>query len=62
MVRRHVHGDWGDVCGDDRQQNDLAMAEGGLVLSSYTTLRGGTIWVVTEADRSATTILLPDEY
>jgi hypothetical protein len=62
VLRRHVRGDWGDVCGHDRQQNDQALAEGGRVLSSYTTLRGDTIWVLTEADRSATTILLPEEY
>jgi len=58
---RHVRGDWGDVDAEDRAANDRALREGTRVLSSY---RAGGVkfWVITEADRSATTVLLPSEY
>lgn len=62
FLRRHVTGDWGDVCPEDRQANELALRSGERLLSSYRTVQGVKTWVITEADRSATTLLLPDEY
>ena len=61
LLRRHRAGDWGAVCDDDARRNDRAAASGARVLSAYDT-RGGRLWVLTEADRSATTVLLPSEY
>jgi hypothetical protein len=62
FLDRHVLGDWGIVGQEDWQLNDQALKDGERVLSAYQTLRGKKIWVITEADRSATTLLLPDEY
>jgi hypothetical protein len=68
FIERHRRGDWGDVCADDARLNDEAIAHEGdadlqsRVLSSYRTSGGETLWVITEADRSSTAILLPDEY
>jgi hypothetical protein len=62
FVDRHAHGDWGDVPEADKHENDFSLTYGFRILSSYTTSAGERIWVLTEADRSATTILLPDEY
>ena len=59
---RHLAGDWGDVCPQDRAENDLSLRDGFRLLSVYRTETGLTFWVITEADRSATTVLLPDEY
>lgn len=61
-LNRHEHGDWGDVCEEDRQTNDLAMKQGYRIVSSYTANDGTKFWVITEADRSTTTVLLPNEY
>lgn len=61
-VRRHARGDWGDIKREDQASNDRAVKEGDRLLSSYTTKAGTVFWVITEADRSATTLLLPDEY
>lgn len=58
---RHVSGDWGDVDEEDRAANDRAVKEGGRVLSSYED-DGQRYWILTEADRSMTTILLPEDY
>ena len=60
-IARHATGDWGDLCAFDRRQNEIALREGYRVLSSYAVGRE-CVWVITEADRSATTILLPEEY
>ena len=60
-LARHAKGDWGDLCAFDRRQNERALREGLRVFSSYETL-AGRVWIITEADRSATTILLPEEY
>ena len=60
-LARHATGDWGDLCAFDRRQNEIALRVGLRVLSSYET-PAGRVWVVTEADRSITTILLPEEY
>jgi hypothetical protein len=62
FLRRHAGGDWGDVDGHDWKQNQIALREGGRLMSAYQTRNGETVWVITEADRSATTILLPSEY
>ena len=61
-LHRHVHGDWGDVCPADGAANDWDLAHGGRLISVYTTRLGVKIWVITEWDRSATTLLLPAEY
>ena len=62
FLARHRAGDWGDVDAADAAENDLSVAEGFRILSAYKTCKGVKLWVITEADRSATTILLPDEY
>lgn len=62
FLLRHVSGDWGDVDEEDKRSNEQAVAEGRRILSGYRTGQGERIWVITEADRSATTILLPEEY
>lgn len=62
MLRRHLSGDWGDVPPEDAELNDLSVKEGSRILSSYQTTDGETVWVITEADRNATTFLLPSEY
>jgi len=62
FLLRHQSGDWGTVCGDDARANTIAVATGARLLSSYELTGLGRIWVITEADRSATTILLPSEY
>ena len=58
----HSQGDWGDVCEEDKALNDQALVEGTRLLSAYHAEDGTKFWVITEADRSATTVLLPDEY
>jgi hypothetical protein len=60
-LARHATGDWGDLCTFDRRQNEIALREGYRVLSSYE-VPAGKVWIITEADRSITTILLPEEY
>jgi hypothetical protein len=60
-LARHATGDWGDLCAFDRRQNEIALREGLRVLSSYD-VPAGRLWIITEADRSITTILLPEEY
>ena len=60
---RHVRGDWGELTEEDREENQLSLERGFRLLSSCRTNAGDTkLWVITEADRSATTILLPEEY
>jgi hypothetical protein len=59
---RHMNGDWGEVCPEDWAENDLSVREGFRVLSAYTLKTGVKIWVITEADRSVTTVLLPEDY
>lgn len=60
LLYRHLHGDWGDVTEQDALQNELALTLGMRVWSSYRIRTGQTIWIITAADRSATTILLAD--
>ena len=62
FLTRHASGDWGDVDSHDSRANDRAVLGRMRILSAYTTGKGEKIWVITEADRSATTLLLPDEY
>lgn len=59
---RHAGGDWGDVCDEDKAVNDEALATGDRILSAYHDRNDTKFWIITEWDRSATTILLPDEY
>ena len=58
----HVRGEWGEICPEDKMLNDQALIDGSRLLSAYTTLKGTKLWVITEADRSSTCILLPSEY
>jgi hypothetical protein len=62
FLKRHVTGDWGEVDEHDRQENEFSVAHGFRLLSAYTVTNGTKLWIITEADRSATTILLPSEY
>jgi hypothetical protein len=62
FLNRHVTGDFGTVCEKDRQANEDAIADGGRVFSVYLLKDQTKIWIITEADRSSTCILLPDEY
>ena len=61
-LARHATGDWGELSGFDRRQNERALREGARVLSSYPVGEERRIWIITESDRSITTILLPEEY
>lgn len=58
----HIHGNWGEVCKEDKKLNDWAVENGERVLSAYRTKGNVRIWIITEADRSSTCILLPEEY
>jgi hypothetical protein len=62
FISRHVRNDWGDVDREDWKANDQALKDGLRLLSAYTTLKGEKLWVITEADRSSTCLLLPSEY
>jgi hypothetical protein len=61
-LSRHARGDWGIVDDADKRANERALADGTRLLSAYRLRDGTKIWIITEADRSATTILLPSEY
>ena len=61
-IDRHASGDWGNVCAEDAAANDRAVTQGARVLSAYTLPGDTKIWIITEADRSVTTVLLPEEY
>lgn len=62
FLSRHVSGDWGDLPKEDRDENRLSLEKDFRLLSSYRTTAGDKLWVITEADRSITTLLLPEEY
>lgn len=62
LLKRHVIGDWGDLDEHDRLENDRSVVHGYRLLSAYILSTGVKIWVITEADRSVTTLLLPSEY
>ena len=59
---RHMSGDWGELSDEDVKENEFSVREGLRLLSAYQTGKGQKIWIITEADRSVTTILLPSEY
>lgn len=63
-LNRHINGDWGNMCDEDKATNEEALVDGLRLMSVYKRMDhpDDTIWIITEADRSATTILLPDEY
>ena len=61
-LQRHSLRDWGEVGSLDWEANEEAMREGARLLSSYTGSSGCRFWVITEADRSTTTVLLPEDY
>jgi hypothetical protein len=67
FLKKHFHGDWGEVGKEDAAANDQALIDGSRLLSAYKTLLGEKLWIITEATdddghRAATTILLPEEY
>lgn len=62
FLRRHVNHDWGDLDEEDKRENDYSAAHGFRILSAYQLNDSTRIWIITEADRSSTTILLPSEY
>lgn len=59
---RHLTGDWGNLCYEDRASNELALQEGARLFSAYKNEDLPKIWIITEWDRSVTTVLFPDEY
>jgi hypothetical protein len=61
-IARHLAGDWGDLCPEDRQANERALRNGSRLVSSYRAGSGTKFWIITEWDRSATTVLLPEDY
>ena len=61
LLARHRAGDWGEVPPEDAAENELSVSEGFRIMSAYS-VSGEKVWVITEADRSVTTLLLPDEY
>lgn len=62
FLAKHSTGNWGDVCDDDKKENELSLIEGFRILSAYKTKNNVKIWAITEAGRSSTTILLPSDY
>jgi|ERR1041384_2568961 hypothetical protein len=62
FLRRHVSGDWSGLPSRDAHQNEVSLQKGLRVFSAYQTSQGQKLWIITEADRSSTTILLPSEY
>lgn len=62
FLRRHVRGDWGELDAEDMQENEFSLTHGLRLLSRYLLADNTVIWIITEADRSVTTILLPEEY
>lgn len=61
-LQRHQAGDWGDVDKHDAQVNNQALQDGSRLLSVYRTAAGVKFWIITEANRSATTVLMPEDY
>jgi hypothetical protein len=62
FLDRHASGDWGELDDEDKQENGFSVRNGFRIFSAYTTSTGVKFWIITEADRSATTLLLPEEY
>ena len=61
-LSRHVKGDWGEVCEEDQRENELSLKQGFRLLSVYRGVAGTKFWIITESDRSVTTVLLPEDY
>ena len=61
-LSRHVRGDWGELDEHDKRENEYALGKPLRIFSAYVAENGTKFWVITEADRSATTVLLPDDY
>lgn len=61
-LNRHQSGDWGELCEEDKKINEEALKEGEQILSVYTSAEGKRFWVITEADKSCTTVLMPEDY
>jgi hypothetical protein len=61
-IQRHQAGDWGNVSEEDRKENEFSLTKGLRLLSVYQAKNGTKFWLITEADRSATTVLLPEDY
>jgi hypothetical protein len=61
-LTRHCRGDWGNLTDEDKQENEISLKAGYRLLSTYESEGLPKIWIITEADRSVTTILFPDEY
>lgn len=62
FLMRHAYADWGELEQEDKQANDIALSDGGRLFSAYTLSTGQRLWIITEANRSATTLLIPMEY
>ena len=62
LIKRHQSGDWGNVPPSDAEENLRSIENGWRILSSYTISEDQNLWIITEADRSVTTLLLPEEY
>ena len=62
FLSRHLRGDWGDLCQDDKAENELSLKYGFRLMSSYQVMDTEKLWIITEAGRSVTTLLLPAEY
>ena len=62
FLTRHVNREWGDIPDEDRRENEYSLEHGFRLLSAYKTNAGDRLWIITEADRSVTTLLLPEEY
>ena len=62
FLSRHRRGDWGELCQEDKTENELSLKYGFRLLSSYPITKTEKLWIITEADRSVTTLLLPAEY
>jgi hypothetical protein len=62
FLTRHINRDWGDLDEEDRKENEYSLEHGFRLLSAYKTNAGDRLWIITEADRSVTTLLLPEEY
>jgi hypothetical protein len=62
FLSRHVRGDWGDIPEEDKKENQFSLEKGFRLMSSYRTTAGDVVWVITEANRSHTTLVLPNEY
>jgi hypothetical protein len=61
-LNRHVSGDWGELDKEDQNSNERALKNGGRLFSSYRSVTGTKFWIITEADRSSTCVLLPEDY